>query len=164
MRTHIRWMCRNDMQEVLAIENEVFEFPWSSEDFTRCLRGRNVIGMVVEFEERVAGYMVYELHKARLHILNFAVRPDCQRHGVGSQMVNKLVSKLSSQRRTRIMLEIREGNLPAQVFFRSQGFRAVSVLRNFYEDTPEDAYLFQYRWQDDEQQSFIQTNRITRLA
>ena len=32
------------------------------------------------------------------------------------------------------------------MFFRSNGFRAVSVLRNFYDDTPEDAYLMQYRF------------------
>ena len=43
------------------------------------------------------------------------------------------------------MLEVRETNLPAQLFFRAHGFRAVSVLRDFYEDTAEDAYLMQYR-------------------
>ena len=43
------------------------------------------------------------------------------------------------------MLEVRETNLPAQLFFRQLGFRAVSVLRDFYEDTTEDAYLMQYR-------------------
>ena len=61
--------------------------------------------------------MIYELHKTRLHILNFAVHPDYRYNRVGMQMVNKLVSKLSHQRRTRILLEVRERNLPAQVFF-----------------------------------------------
>ena len=60
-------------------------------------------------------------------------------------MVAKLVGKLSAQRRNRITLEVRETNLPAQLFFRQCGFRAVSVLREFYEDTPEDAYLMLYR-------------------
>ena len=45
---------------------------------------------------------------------------------------------------------MRETNLAAQLFFRSSGFRAVSVLREFYEDTPEDAYLMQYRFRADE--------------
>ncbi len=61
-------------------------------------------------------------------------------------MVAKLIGKLSRQRRTRITLEVRETNLAAQLFFRTQGFRAVNVLRNYYEDTPEDAYLMQYRY------------------
>jgi len=43
---HIRWMIRRDMPEVLDIESGSFEFPWSEEDFIRCLRQRNCIGMV----------------------------------------------------------------------------------------------------------------------
>jgi [ribosomal protein S18]-alanine N-acetyltransferase len=143
---HIRWMIRRDMSEVLAIEQQCFEFPWYEDDFVRCLRQRNCIGMVAEASERVVGFMVYELHKNKLHILNFAVSSRVRRRNVGSQMAKKLISKLSNDRRSRILLEIRETNLAAQLFFRTLGFRAVSVLRQFYEDTPEDAYLMQYRY------------------
>jgi ribosomal-protein-alanine N-acetyltransferase len=146
LAVHIRWMIRRDMPEVLAIEQECFEFPWYEDDFIRCLRQRNCIGMVAEASERVVGFMVYELHKHRLHVLNFAVAANHRRRGVGTQMAKKLITKLSHDRRSRIMLEIRETNLPAQLFFRSLGFRATSVLRKFYEDTPEDAYLMQFRY------------------
>jgi ribosomal-protein-alanine N-acetyltransferase len=44
------------------------------------------------------------------------------------------------------MLEVRETNLDAQLFFRSMGFKAITVLHEFYEDTPEDAYLMQFRY------------------
>jgi ribosomal-protein-alanine N-acetyltransferase len=71
-----------------------------------------------------------------------------RRFGVGSQMVAKLISKLSSHRRTRITLEVRETNLTAQLFFSRQGFRATRVLRAFYEDSGEDAYLMEYRFAD----------------
>jgi ribosomal-protein-alanine N-acetyltransferase len=105
--------------------------------------------------------MIYELHKAKLHILNFAVHPSFRRHGVGAQMVAKLISKLSSHRRTRITLEVRETNLPAQLFFRHEGFKALKVLRSFYEDSGEDAYLLQYRLADDAGDDFEESvNRI----
>jgi ribosomal-protein-alanine N-acetyltransferase len=149
VRVHIRWMIRRDMPEVLQTEQESFEFAWTEEDFLRCLRQRNCIGMVAEQGEKVVGFMIYELHKAKLHILNFAVHPLFRRGGVGAQMTAKLVSKLSSHRRTRITLEVRETNLSAQLFFRSQGFRATRVLRGFYEDSGEDAFLMQYRLPDD---------------
>jgi ribosomal-protein-alanine N-acetyltransferase len=161
---HIRWMIRRDMPEVLAIEGNSFEFPWSEDDFIRCLRQRNCIGMVAEHDERVAGFMIYELHKTRLQILNFAVHPEYRRRGVGAQMVEKLVGKLSYQRRTRILLEIRETNLPAQLFFRTLGFRAISVLRDFYDDTTEDAYLMQFHHPPVTTSEFAPVNRITRLA
>ena len=148
-RVHIRWMIRRDMPEVLQTEQESFEYSWTEEDFLRCLRQRNCIGMVAEQGEKVVGFMIYELHKNKLHILNFAVHPSCRRLGVGAQMTAKLISKLSSHRRTRITLEVRETNLGAQLFFRSQGFRAVRVLRGFYEDSGEDAFLMQYKLADD---------------
>jgi ribosomal-protein-alanine N-acetyltransferase len=149
IRVHIRWMIRRDMPEVLQTETQSFEFAWTEEDFLRCLRQRNCIGMVAEQGEKVVGFMIYELHKAKLHILNFAVHPVCRRCGVGSQMVAKLISKLSSHRRTRITLEVRETNLAAQLFFSKQSFRATRVLRNYYEDSGEDAYLMEYRFADD---------------
>ena len=108
--------------------------------------------------------MIYELHKTRLHILNFAVADSARHRGVGRQMAEKLVGKLSSQRRSRITLEVRETNLTAQMFFKDVGFRATSVLRAYYEDSPEDAYLMQFRHMSDESEQVIPINRIDRLA
>jgi len=164
VRVHIRWMIRRDMPQVLRIERDNFEFPWLDEDFVRCLRQRNCIGMVAEHEDRIVGFMIYELHKTRLHVVNFAVAADCQRQGIGSQMAAKLIGKLSAQRRSRIILEVRETNLPAQLFFRELGFRAVAVLKSYYEDTPEDAYLMQFRYRADKTAAADATDRITRLA
>ncbi len=161
---HIRWMIRRDMPEVLGIETGCFEFPWCEDDFIRCLRQRNCIGMVAEYDERVVGFMIYELHKNRLHILNFAVHPNFRRRGIARSMVRKLIGKLSQQRRNRILLEIRETNLDAQLFFREAGFRAISVLRDFYEDTTEDAYLMQYRYNPADAELDMPDNRITRMA
>src|SRR5437660_9417957 len=164
VRVHIRWMIRRDMPEVLQTEQESFEYSWTEEDCLRCMRQRNCIGMVAEQGEKVIGFMIYELHKAKLHILNFAVYPACRRFGVGAQMVAKLISKLSSHRRTRITLEVRETNLAAQLFFRSQGFRALRVLRAFYEDSGEDAFLMQYRLPDDtSDESDDAVNRIAQF-
>lgn len=166
LRVHIRWMIRRDMAEVLDIERESFEFPWYEEDFIRCLRQRNCIGMVAEHGERVVGFMIYELHKTRLHILNFAVADAFRGRDVGRQMAEKLISKLSSQRRTQISLEVRETNLPAQLFFKQLGFRATSVMRSYYEDSPEDAYLMKYNYMPEELEATIpmHRNRIDRLA
>lgn len=165
INVHIRWMIRRDMPEVLDIEKSSFELPWSEEDFIRCLRQRNCIGMVAEYDEQVIGFMVYELHRDKLHVLNLSVHPDWRRCEVGAQMVARLVNKLSQQRRNKIVLEVRESNLPAQQFFAAMGFRVVSTLRNYYEDTPEtndDAYVFVYRFRVDKPKELEPQNRISR--
>ncbi len=144
LRVHVRWMIRRDMPEVLGIEHAGFDFPWSEEEFLRVLRQRNCIGMVAEQGERIVGFMIYELHRNRIHVLDFAVHPDFRRQGVGRQMIAKLVGKLSAQRRNRIALLVRETNVPAQFFFKMVGFRAVEVAREAFEDTGEDGYEMLY--------------------
>lgn len=145
VRIHIRWMIRRDMAEVLATELASFEYSWTEDDFLRCLRQRNCIGMVAETDERVIGFMIYELHRSRLHILNFAVHPEYRRSGIGAQMLAKLVNKLSTHRRQKISLAVRERNLDAQMFFRRFDFRATRVLRKYYEDSGEDAFQMEFR-------------------
>jgi ribosomal-protein-alanine N-acetyltransferase len=100
--------------------------------------------MVAEAGDAVVAFMIYELHRNRLHVLNFAVTRSHRRLGVGTRMMQKLIGKLTPDRRSRIVLEVRETNLPAQLFFRTMGFRAISVLKDFYQDTTEDAYLMHF--------------------
>lgn len=163
-RVHIRWMIRRDMPEVLLTEQASFDYSWTEEDFLRCLRQRNCIGMVAEYDEKVVGFMIYELHKTKLHILNFAVHPHLRRLGVGRQMIAKLIGKLSSHRRTRITLAVRETNLGAQLFFRALSFRAVKVMRGYYEDSGEDAFMMQYRIASDIREDPVESrNRIAQF-
>ncbi len=94
--------------------------------------------------------MIYELHKTKIHILNFAVAPGVRRSAIGTQMIDKLIGKLSGHRRNKVTLAVRERNLPAQVFFRQRNFKAVQVLRNYYEDSGEDAFQMEYSILDEE--------------
>ena len=159
----IRWLIRRDMADVLAIEQASFEYAWTEEDFLCCLRQRNCIGMVAERDGRIVGFMIYELHKARLRLLNFAVARDARRRHVGAQMIRRLIDKLSQQRRREIVLEVRETNLAAQLFFKGMGFVALGVLRDRYDDTTEDAYYMQFRLDTSEQilSPFAAHNRIS---
>lgn len=163
VRVHVRWMIRRDMPEVLAIEHAGFEFPWCEEEFLRVLRQRNCIGMVAELGERVVGFMIYELHKNKLFVLDFAIHPEFRRMGIGRQLIARLIGKLSSQRRTKIALQIRETNLPAQFFFRSQNFRAVEVLREHFQDTGEDAYMMNYLLEESIEELHVPRGQASQL-
>ena len=161
-RVHVRWMIRRDMPDVLGIEHASFEYPWCEDEFLRVLRQRNCIGMVAEQGDRIVGFMIYELHRNRIHVLDFATHPDFRRQGVGRQMIAKLVGKLSPQRRNRIALLVRETNVVAQFFYKTMGFRAVEVIREHFDDTGEDAYGMLYHLDDSILQPPAPVNRIAR--
>ena len=163
LKIQIRWLIRRDMHDVLTIERASFDHPWTEEDFLCCLRQRNCIGMVAEHGERIVGFMIYELHRNKIHVLDFATHPEFRRRGVGRQMIAKLVGKLSTQRRNRIALSVRETNLAGQLFFRVTGFRATDVIREHYPDTGEDAYLMHYHLDESLlEEERVATNRIAK--
>ncbi|MBL9125913.1 MAG: GNAT family N-acetyltransferase [Planctomycetaceae bacterium] len=145
-QVHIRWMIRRDMPEVLEIERESFEFPWSEESFIRCLRERNCIGMVAENgSQDVIGFVVYEMCRDHIDVLNLAVSPWWRRAGVGRQIVDKLKTKISPQRRHYLRGHVRETNLDALQFLKAQGFVATGVIHGYYDHTDDDAIKLVYR-------------------
>lgn len=142
---YIRWLIRRDLPEALQIERDSSEQPRSEAEFLDCLKLRNCIGMIAERDEKVLGFAIYMLEKGRLVVCNLAVHPSYRRQGVGAALVQKLLGKLSSHRRPKIAIQVRETNLAAQLFLYSQGFMAVGVDRKAYGDTQEDAYQFVFK-------------------
>jgi [ribosomal protein S18]-alanine N-acetyltransferase len=159
----IRWMIRRDLFDVVQIELRSHEYPWTEEDFLTVLRQRECIGMVAEHAHEIAGFMIYELHKSWLRLLNFAVEPAYRRNGVGTAMLERMKEKLSQQRRHAIALAVRESSLSAQLFFKSQGFRSACVVRGHYEDTGEDAYEMVFALPDSDA-AFVPENRISNFS
>jgi len=141
---HIRWMIRRDLPEVLAIENQVFEYPWNERDF-RMVLNQNSFAFVAEVGNKIVGFDVLEFHRRKIHLISLGVHPDHQRQSVGHQLTRRALAKLSPGKRTHLVTDVRETNLAAQLFFRSQGFGAVGILRGYYEDSGEDAYRL-VRW------------------
>lgn len=139
MRVNIRWMIRRDFPSVLGIDRTL-----DADSLLHTLQKPNCIGMVAEQDGVVVGFMVYELHTSKLRLLNLAVDHGYRRLGIGAQMVAKLIGKLSGHRRNRIVLAVPETSLGAQLFFRRMGFKAVKVVRKYYE-SGHDAYVMSYR-------------------
>jgi len=140
----IRWLIRSDLPKVLRIERECYDIPWTEEVLLESLKPRARIGMVAEIGQQIVGYMIYELHDLHINILNFAVSPILWRKKIGTQLITRLIDKLSQQRRKCLYMQVQESNLGAQLFLKKMKFRAVKILRNFYDEVNEDAYLMRY--------------------
>ncbi|HVX15990.1 MAG TPA: GNAT family N-acetyltransferase [Pirellulales bacterium] len=142
----IIWMTPRHTAAVLGIENDSFFTPWSEDDFARCRRQRNCIGMVAidRFDDTVVGYVIYELHKFVIEILNIAVHPGARRIGIGTKIVDRMKQKLSTRRRRRLSLYVSEENVRGHLWLRANEFRCVQTHEAFY-DEGGTAYHFVYR-------------------
>jgi len=136
-----RWMFRRDLPEVLAIETESFGHPWTEAELLQILRQRNCLGLVAEIGHRVAGFVIYEVAADHICIHNLAVAMSRRGQGAGTALIGEIIKKLGARR--RIVADVSEYNLEAQLFFRAVGFRATEILRRHYEGG-HDAYQFTY--------------------
>lgn len=134
-RFNARWLIRRDLPEILEIERKSYDIPWSEEDFLGNLRNRNCIGRIIEWNDRVVGYIIYLRTKTSIKIINFAVHPDCRRNGIGKMLFEKMIALNPPK---AIEAIVPESNLGAQLFLRSLQFRATEVLRGEFLD--QDGY------------------------
>lgn len=68
-----------------------------------------------------------------------------RRMGVGSALIQYLIEKARRTMGSRILLDVRESNLPARAFYETQGFLEDGIRRNYYDTPREDAVLMSYR-------------------
>lgn len=134
----IRWALGRDLPHVVAIEQKCFDLAWSMDNFVQCLNQKNCVMMVAEWRDRIIGFMVYELHRDCVRLLNMAVDPELQRSGAGSLLMKRLVYKVESHGRKRLVVDVRETNATALRFFRRHCLQAAELIRGHYEDTGED--------------------------
>ncbi len=105
---HVRWMIRRDMPEVLRIEADMWEEPWSEQRFLRELRESDKIGMVAEgASDRIVGFMIYQLHAAYLGVVNVgaAGEPDAPASTIHA-LSHKLAGSLTAHRRTHVRMDL----------------------------------------------------------
>jgi ribosomal-protein-alanine N-acetyltransferase len=144
---HIRPMGQQDMPRMLAIEHASFSYPWSEQNFLRALGQGCTTGIVAEVVwprwssvPHVVGFALCEMHQRHLHLTNLAVDQDWRRCGIGRHLIETLADSFGDKGRNQLVLEVRETNVGAQLFFRRCGFRAVSLMRQSFANTDESAY------------------------
>jgi ribosomal protein S18 acetylase RimI-like enzyme len=136
-----RWMKRSDSAAAITIANACGD-KMDEKRMDRLVSKTGVVCMVAEVDGRVVGLMAYDLSKvSKINILKIAVEDQSRRMGVGSALVDLVTSKLN-KKRSKIELVVSEYNVGAQLFLRSMGFQAVSVVKI---DEGSSDYRFMYR-------------------
>ena len=129
------------MAEIMAIERIAYSYPWSERFFRQELQVECARSLLVQLDGRIVGYILFWLLPGEIDIHNVAVHPDFRRRGLGRRLLERVVSEARSRASTRITLEVRKSNLPAQKLYESMGFAYNGVRKNYYSDDGEDALL-----------------------
>ena len=126
-----RPMREADLDEVLSIEREAYEFPWSREIFRNCLRAGHSC-RVLESHGVVDAYGILQISAGRSRLLNLCVRRAMHHRGLGRRLLTRLIDTARAHRTEALVLEVRPSNAVARCLYGSLGFTEIGVSPGYY--------------------------------
>ncbi len=132
----------HDVDEMLAIEEGVFPYPWTRGNFVDSIdSGYSAWGCRVAGE--LVGYFVLMIAVDEAHLLNIGVLAKRQRMGFGTRLLQCAMSAARQAGASGLLLEVRPSNENALALYRRFGFRQIGLRRDYYPlaDGREDALV-----------------------
>ncbi len=123
-----RPMSTADLDEVMVIERTSFRFPWSTGFFLQELQIACARSILAEVDNKIVGYVLFWLLPGMADVHNIAI-----------QLLTRVLLAARQQSLTRVTLEVRKSNSPAQKLYESLGFVTSGLRKGYYSDDGEDA-------------------------
>jgi ribosomal-protein-alanine N-acetyltransferase len=128
---NLRPMRDQDVEAVLVSERAAYEFPWSAEIFSDCMRvGYNC--WIVEVGRLVVGHGIMSIGAGECHVLNLCVHPKWQGLGLGRRLLRRLLALARTKGADTAFLEVRVSNRLARALYASEGFCEIGERRGYY--------------------------------
>jgi ribosomal-protein-alanine N-acetyltransferase len=124
-------MTADDLSAVLAIENDIYEFPWTRGNFRDSLESGYSCWLYRDGADLV-GYAVVMLALDEAHLLNLSIARATQRRGYGRQLLEEVSAVARGHGARSMFLEVRPTNLAGRELYARSGFRQVGLRRSYY--------------------------------
>ena len=128
-----------DLDELMSIEQSAYPFPWSRGFFLQELQVACARSILAEVDGVIAGYVLYWLLPGTIDIHNLATHLQYRRRGVARLLLKRALGHAREQSISRVTLEVRKSNVPAQKLYESMGFVVTGLREGYYSDNGEDA-------------------------
>ncbi|WP_183422830.1 ribosomal protein S18-alanine N-acetyltransferase [Luteibacter sp. Sphag1AF] len=124
-------MRRDDLDEVVAIEQASYDFPWTPGIFRDCLQAGHHCWVIVH-DGVLAGYGILSVGAGEAHVLNICIGNDHRGLGYGRRMMRRLLDLARWYGTERIFLEVRPSNPVAKELYESLGFAEIGRRPGYY--------------------------------
>ncbi|MCX7830470.1 MAG: ribosomal protein S18-alanine N-acetyltransferase [Acidobacteria bacterium] len=136
-----RRMDESDLQEISRIENETFKDPWPLEALKYELAENPFChSFSLEKEKKIIGYAFLHVYDDFSHLVNIALDKNFRGRGLGEYFLKQVIKISEMNNCERMVLEVREGNIPAVNLYLKVGFKVIRKQKKYYHDG-EDALI-----------------------
>lgn len=139
----LRPMAESDFPAVMAIETDIYPFPWTLGNFRDSLAAGYSCS-TCHCDGELLGYGVLMLAADEAHLLNLSITRARQRQGYGSLLLARLCELAAGLGAGLVFLEVRPSNLAGVRLYERHGFEHVGIRRDYYpaQQGREDALIF----------------------
>lgn len=143
----MRTATREDLDELVKLEEACFAVPWSRKSFEAELHGNQfsqilvVPGPMGSSGIPLLAYICVWVIFEEIRFLNLAVHPQFRRRGLAKELILRALRIGMDEGCCRGMLEVRHSNLPARKLYESFNFREYATRDSYYTNPTEDAIL-----------------------
>lgn len=130
----------SDLDELVAIERDVFELDAYSRDTLSYLIKHADCFIVAEHNGKIVGYVCATVAGKQGHITSICTLKDYRNKGIGSTLLSLAIESLKKKNVSKVHLEVSVKNSNAIEFYTKRGFKIVRTIPKYYADG-SDAYL-----------------------
>ena len=138
----LRTMTVDDIPAVERVEQTCFSDAWSEKLLSDMLESKWDEAWVLAAEDgTVIGYANFRFLAGEGELMRIAVLPEHRGRGESKKLMDRLEISAKEKEAPDLTLEVRAGNTPAVNLYKSYGFQAEAVRKNYYHDPVEDAFI-----------------------
>ena len=131
----------NDSVRIAELEQEIFTDAWTQTGIEETFVQSHSVIVVAEEDSKIQGYCILYVVLDEAEIARIGVTERVRHGGVGS-LILQFGEKICKEKGVeRLLLDVREGNLPARKFYEKHGFLVDGIRKNFYDNPKEDGVL-----------------------
>lgn len=139
----IRRMQQEDLPQVMMLEQQIFSRPWSEQSMGSALQQPENIYLVDVMDDEILGYLGIWCMAEDGDLCNMAVAEHVRHRGIAASLLDEGMACCRKQGIQRILLEVRESNVPARTLYQRKGFIAIGVRKQYYAEPREDAIIME---------------------
>lgn len=132
VKPYFQPMHQEDIANVVAIEIDIYEFPWTYGNFCDSIRAGYQAILMLNDNHLLIGYAILMLAVDEAHLLNLSVARCYQQQGYGSQFLQYLMDLAKTAGMDRLILEVRPSNPSAARLYRYFGFKQIGIRKDYY--------------------------------
>lgn len=135
----------DDIDELNKIESQSFVNPWKKEDliYELSINPLNKF-LIIEIDGKIIGFIDYMITFNSATISQIAIDKEFRNKGYGTALLNKMEDsfiKSGDDAVEYVTLEVRNSNENAQKLYEKNGYKKITIKKNYYADGEDAIYM-----------------------